>query len=157
MSGVSYGLEEKVVVVTGGSRGVGLELARNFLAQGARVVICGRKEENLKAAVEKLNGGDRLLSVAAHIVKEGDLENLYDMAVRQFGGLDILVNNVGMNLLTASVTDTDLPVWNKIMEGNLTGTFLLTGRSLVSRTWRAFPHTGSLYHLCRPRERSKSP
>ena len=124
MSGMSYGLEEKVVVVTGGSRGVGLELARNFLAQGARVVICGRKEENLKAAVEKLNSGERLLAVAAHIAKEGDVENLFDTAVRQFGDLDILVNNVGMNLLTASVTDTDLPVWNKIMEGNLTGTFL---------------------------------
>ena len=124
MSVMSYGLEEKVVVVTGGSRGIGLELARNFLAQGARVVICGRKEENLKDAVKKLNGGEMLLAVAAHIAKEGDVENLFDKAVRQFGGLDILVNNVGMNLLTASVTDTDLPVWNKSMEGNLTGTFL---------------------------------
>jgi NAD(P)-dependent dehydrogenase (short-subunit alcohol dehydrogenase family) len=124
MSGMSYGLEDRVVVVTGGSRGIGLELSRNFLAQGARVVICGRKEENLKAAVEKLNGGKRLLAVAAHVAKEGDVENLFDTAVRQFGGVDILVNNVGMNLLTASITDTDLPVWNKIMEGNLTGTFL---------------------------------
>ncbi len=124
MSGISYDLDEKVVVVTGGSRGIGLELARNFLAQGARVVICGRKEDNLKAAVEELNGGERLLAVAAHIAKEGDVENLFDTAVRQFGSLDILVNNVGMNLLTASVTDTDLPIWNKIMEGNLTGTFL---------------------------------
>jgi NAD(P)-dependent dehydrogenase (short-subunit alcohol dehydrogenase family) len=124
MSGVSYGLEDKVVIVTGGSRGIGLDLSRNFLAQGARVVICGRKEENLKAAAEKLNGCERLLTVAAHIAKEGDVENLFDTAVRQFGGVDILINNVGMNLLTASITDTDLPVWNKIMEGNLTGTFL---------------------------------
>ena len=61
MSGISYGLEEKVVVVTGGSRGIGLELARNLLAQGAKVVICGRKQENLAAAVEKLGGGERLL------------------------------------------------------------------------------------------------
>jgi NAD(P)-dependent dehydrogenase (short-subunit alcohol dehydrogenase family) len=124
MSGMSYGLEDKVVVVTGGSRGIGLELSRNFIAEGARVVICGRKEENLKTAAEKLNGGERLFTVAAHIAKEGDVEKLFDTAVRQFGGLDILVNNVGMNLLTASITDTDLPVWNKIMEGNLTGTFL---------------------------------
>jgi NAD(P)-dependent dehydrogenase (short-subunit alcohol dehydrogenase family) len=124
MSGMSYGLEGKVVVVTGGSRGIGLDLARNFLGEGARVVICGRKEDNLKGASEKLNSGERLLAVAAHIAKEGDVENLFETAVRQFGGLDILVNNVGMNLLTASVTDTDLPVWNKIIEGNLTGTFL---------------------------------
>ncbi|MFA4834425.1 MAG: SDR family NAD(P)-dependent oxidoreductase, partial [Patescibacteria group bacterium] len=52
MCGIAYDLEGKVVVVTGGSRGIGLELARNFLEQGARVVICGRKEENLKAAVQ---------------------------------------------------------------------------------------------------------
>ena len=129
MSGMSYGLEEKVVVVTGGSRGIGLELARNFLAQGARVVICGRKEENLKAAVEKLGGGERLLAVAAHVAKEGDVENLFDTAVRRFGGLDVLINNVGMNLLTASVTDTDLPVWNKIIEGNLTGAFLCSRKA----------------------------
>jgi NAD(P)-dependent dehydrogenase (short-subunit alcohol dehydrogenase family) len=124
MSGMSYGLEEKVVVVTGGSRGIGLDLARNFLAEGARGVICGRKEENLKVAAETLNSGERLLTVAAHVAREGDVENLFDAAVRQFGGLDILVNNVGMNLLTSSVTDTDLPVWNKIIEGNLTGNFL---------------------------------
>lgn len=124
MSGMSYGLKEKVVVVTGGSRGVGLELARCFLAEGARVVICGRKEENLKAAAGALNGGERLLTMAAHVAKEADVENLFDTAVRQFGGIDILVNNVGMNLLTASVIDTELPAWNKIIEGNLTGAFL---------------------------------
>ncbi|MBU1964396.1 MAG: SDR family NAD(P)-dependent oxidoreductase [Proteobacteria bacterium] len=57
MCGIAYDLNGKVVVVTGGSRGIGLELARNFLEQGARVVVCGRKEENLKAAVQKLGGG----------------------------------------------------------------------------------------------------
>ena len=70
MSGISYGLEEKVVVVTGGSRGIGLDLARNFLAEGAKVVICGRKEDKLKAAEGQLNGGERLLAVAAHIARE---------------------------------------------------------------------------------------
>ena len=129
MNGISYGLEDKVVVVTGGSRGIGRELARSFLAQGARVVICGRKEENLKAAAEALGGGDRLLAVAAHVAREGDVETLFDTAVRRFGNLDVLINNVGMNLLTASVTDTDLPVWNKIIEGNLTGAFLCSRKA----------------------------
>jgi NAD(P)-dependent dehydrogenase (short-subunit alcohol dehydrogenase family) len=129
MSGISYGLQEKVVVVTGGSRGIGLELAHNFLAQGARVVICGRKEENLEAAKEKLNGGERLLAVPAHIAREGDVDRLFDTTVSQFGEPEILINNVGMNLLTASVTDTDLPIWNKIIEGNLTGTFLCSRKA----------------------------
>ena len=129
MNGMSYGLEEKVVVVTGGSRGIGLELARNLLGQGAKVVICGRKQENLAAAVEKLHGGERLLAIPAHIAREGDVENLFDTAVRSFGGLDVLINNVGMNLPTASVIDTDLAVWNKILEGNLTGAFLCSRKA----------------------------
>jgi len=129
MSGMSYGLEEKVVVVTGGSRGIGLEMARCFLAQGAKVVICGRKEDNLKAAAGILNGGERLLTVAAHVAKEVDVDSLFETTVSQFGGVDVLVSNVGMNLLTTSVTDTELPVWNKIIEGNLTGTFLCARRA----------------------------
>lgn len=129
MRDMSYGLKDKVVVVTGGSRGIGLDMARNFLAQGARVAICGRKQENLRTAVDQLNGGERLLAVAAHVAKEDDVENFFETAVRQFGGLDILINNVGMNLLTASVTDTDLPVWNKIIEGNLTGAFLCSRKA----------------------------
>ena len=129
MNGMSYGLEEKVVVVTGGSRGIGLELARNLLGQGAKVVICGRKQENLAAAVEKRHGGERLLAIPTHIAREGDVENLFDTAVRRFGGLDVLINNVGMNLPTASVVDTDLAVWNKILEGNLTGAFLCSRKA----------------------------
>jgi NAD(P)-dependent dehydrogenase (short-subunit alcohol dehydrogenase family) len=129
MSGISYGLEEKVVVVTGGSRGIGLELARNFLGQGARVAICGRKPESLAAAAEKLQGGDRLLAVPAHIAREPEVEALFDAVVRRFGGIDVLINNVGMNLLTASVADTELAVWNKIIEGNLTGAFLCSRRA----------------------------
>jgi 2-deoxy-D-gluconate 3-dehydrogenase len=124
MNGLSYDLEGKVVVVTGGSRGIGLELARNFLAQGARVVICGRKQENLAAAVETLGGGERLAALPAHVAREGDVEALFETVVDRFGGLDVLINNVGMNLLTTSVADTDLAVWNKIIEGNLTGAFL---------------------------------
>jgi NAD(P)-dependent dehydrogenase (short-subunit alcohol dehydrogenase family) len=122
-------LEGKVVVVTGGSRGVGLDLARNFLVQGAKVVICGRKEANLAAAQETLGSSERLLAVPAHIAREQDVENLFETAVRRFGGLDILINNVGMNLLTASVADTDLAVWNKIIEGNLTGAFLCSRKA----------------------------
>jgi len=129
MSGISYGLAEKVVIVTGGSRGIGLELARNLLAQGAKVVICGRKQENLAAAVEKLGGGEQLYAIPAHVAREGDVDALFDAALEHFGGLDILINNVGMNLMTASVVDAELAVWNKIIEGNLTGAFLCSRKA----------------------------
>jgi len=129
MNATDYGLEGKVAVVTGGSRGIGLDLARSLLAQGAKVVICGRKPENLAAAVETLGGGGNLLAVPTHIAREAEVENLFDTAIGRFGSLDVLVNNVGMNLLTASVVDTDLAVWNKILEGNLTGAFLCSRKA----------------------------
>src|SRR4030042_1104994 len=129
MCGIAFGLEDRVVVVTGGSRGIGRELAGDFLEQGAKVFICGRKQENLAAAVEKLGGGERLLAVPAHVARESDVENLFETAVRHFGGLDVLINNGGMNLLAASVVDADLPVWNKIIEGNLTGAFLCSRKA----------------------------
>ncbi|MDD5712827.1 MAG: SDR family oxidoreductase [Smithellaceae bacterium] len=124
-----YGLDDKVVVVTGGSRGIGLELAKELLAQNARVVICGRKKEGLDAAVSFLGGGDRVLPLPCHVAKEEDVENLFNKAVESFGKIDILINNVGMNILTASVADTELALWNKIMEGNLTGAFLCSRKA----------------------------
>lgn len=131
MSTVWYGLEDKVVVVTGGSRGIGLELARALVAQKARVVICGRKKDGLDAAVSAINGGDRVLAVQAHIAKEEDVNALFDAAVKAFGRVDVLINNVGMNLLTGSVVDTEPATWTKIIESNLTGTFLCSRKAAM--------------------------
>ncbi len=120
----SYDLADKVVVITGGSRGLGLDTAKIFLAQGCRVVICGRKEQNLETARESLNAGERLLAVVAHVAKEKDVDNLFAETLQRFGAVDVLINNVGMNIVSPSVLDADLAVWNKIVEGNLTGAFL---------------------------------
>ena len=119
-----YGLEGKVFVVTGGSRGIGLELARQLLAQKAKVVICGRKQEGLGSAAAELNGGENLLAAAAHIAREEDVQNLFQQAVARFGRVDALVNNVGMNLLTPSVAGAGPATWQKIIDSNLTGTYL---------------------------------
>ena len=71
MSELSFNLDDKVAVVTGGSRGIGLEITKMMLAQNARVVICGRKQEGLDAAKEQVGeGGDRFLALQAHIAKE---------------------------------------------------------------------------------------
>lgn len=123
MSQLSYGLENKVFVITGGSRGIGLEIARLLLTEKARVVICGRKPEGLQAAAETLNGGDRLLPIQAHIGKEADVDHLFTQTLNTFGQVDGLINNVGMNIIT-SVVDTEPSLWQKIIDSNLTGTFL---------------------------------
>ena len=123
MSTIQYGLENKVAVVTGGSRGIGLEIARELIAQKAKVVICGRKTETLSAAAEEL-GSSNVLTVKAHIAKEADVENLFKTVTDTFGRLDVLINNVGMNLMIPFVADTEFSLWQKIMDTNLSGTFL---------------------------------
>ncbi len=126
---ISYGLEGRVALVTGGSRGIGLETARALLEQQARVAICARKQEGLDAATAALGGGKSLLAVQAHIANEADVERMFDAVLERFGRLDVLINNVGMNLLTASVPETDLALWQKIIDTNLNGTFLVSRRA----------------------------
>ena len=128
MKNVCYGLDGKVAIVTGGSRGIGLDLAKTFLDHGASVVICGRKQEGLDAAVAELDAADRVLAVPAHVAKEADVNRLFDQAVERFGRIDALVNNVGMNLITG-VADADPGLFNKIVESNLTGTWLCSRKA----------------------------
>ena len=123
MAKLSFDLEDKVFVVTGGSRGIGLEIARLLLEQAARVVICGRKEEGLETAGRELDGGSRLLAVPTHIGKSDAVDRLFEMTVEKFGALDGLVNNVGMNIATG-VVDADPGLWQKIIDTNLNGTYL---------------------------------
>lgn len=123
MSANNYDLAGKVVIVTGGSRGIGLELARRLLGKEAKVVICARKQEGLDQAAAELGGGDNLLTVSAHIAREEDVKRLFEQTKAKFGRLDILINNVGMNLMTPSLVDTEAATWQKIIDSNLTGTY----------------------------------
>ncbi|PKL40466.1 MAG: short-chain dehydrogenase [Spirochaetae bacterium HGW-Spirochaetae-1] len=129
MSTINYNIKGKTALVTGGSKGIGLELARNLLEQGVKVAICGRKQENLDAAVAQLGGGDSILAVQAHIAKEGDVNRLFEKVMEEFGRLDILVNNVGMNLVTPSIAETEPSLWQKIIESNLSGTYMVSRKA----------------------------
>ncbi len=126
---INYNLKDKVVLVTGGSRGIGLEIARYLVEEEAKVVICGRKQESLDAAVAALNGGDKLLAVQAHVAKEEDVDALFKKAMEHFGRVDVLINNVGMNLFTPSLAETEPAMWQKIIDSNLTGTFLVSRKA----------------------------
>ncbi len=120
---IDYGLENKVVLVTGGSRGIGLETARELLAQKAKVIICARKREGLDKAEKELCGEENLLAVTANLSKPEEVESLFSVAIGKFQRIDALVNNMGMNLMTASVADAEISMWQKIIDSNLNSTY----------------------------------
>ena len=128
MGKLSFNLEDRIFVVTGGSRGIGLEIARMLLEEKARVAICGRKPEGLEAAVEGLNAGDNLLAVPAHVARPDDVDGLFSRTMETFGRIDGLINNVGMNIVTG-VVDADPGLWNKIIDSNLNSTFLCSRKA----------------------------
>jgi len=131
MSEMSLDLTGKAALVTGGSRGLGKAVALAMAGKGAHIIICGRKQENLDQAVADL--GQKGVDVAAFRANVGssdEVDDLFQSIEDRFGRLDILVNNVGMNILTPSVAMADEGLWDKIISTNLKGTFL-TSRGAV--------------------------
>jgi 3-oxoacyl-[acyl-carrier protein] reductase len=95
---MDLGLTDRVAVVTGSSKGLGFASARALIAEGCRVVICARTPDTLQEARRRLaeiGGDDRALAVAADVSREEGGAKVIDQAVTRFGGVDILVNNVG--------------------------------------------------------------
>ena len=91
-----YDLRDKTVLVTGGSRGLGLVLAREFARNGAQVAICARDEEELeKARVDLLERGADVMTVQCDVTKNEEVENMVNRVHERFGKIDVLVNNAG--------------------------------------------------------------
>jgi 3-oxoacyl-[acyl-carrier protein] reductase len=114
---------EKVVVVTGSSRGIGKEIALNFAKNGASVVISGRNEESLNSVLNEIEAvGSKALAVAADVAKVADAANLIKKTIETFGKIDVLVNNAGITrdnlLLRLSEND-----WDAVLDTNLKGAF----------------------------------
>ena len=97
---MDLGLAGKVAIVTGGSRGLGLAAAHALIAEGANVVVCARGEDALKMAAAALQksaaSGARAAMAVADVSTEAGVKTVVDAAVREFGGIDVLVNNVGL-------------------------------------------------------------
>ena len=119
-------LDGRVAIVTGGSRGIGAAIAALLAEDGAAVVVSGRDADRLQRTTKELEAqGGAILGVVADAAIRQDAERLVDAAKQRFGRVDILVNNAGIvrDDLLVRMKDED---WDRVMEVNLRGTFLMT-------------------------------
>lgn len=117
-------LDDKVALVTGGSRGIGKAIATAYAEAGARVMIVSRKAESLEAAAAEIGHGCEWISA-----NTGDAEaaaSVIDETIQRLGGLDVLVNNAATNPYAGPMIDVDLPRWEKTIQVNLTAPLVWT-------------------------------
>ncbi|MDX1732715.1 MAG: glucose 1-dehydrogenase [Halioglobus sp.] len=120
---------DNVVIVTGGSRGLGAAMSRGFAAEGARVVVASRKLESCQALVDEIErGGGQALAQAAHMGRLEDLDALIEATYDRFGQVDILVNNAGINVAFGPLSDIAPTAFDKMVEVNLRGPWYLASR-----------------------------
>ncbi|MBX2897552.1 MAG: SDR family oxidoreductase [Cyclobacteriaceae bacterium] len=119
-------MKNKVVIITGGSSGIGLALAERFGQAGSKVMITGRNEESLAHAVNNLKArGISVSAFQADVSKEADNKAMAEAAIRQYGTIDILINNAGISM-RALFAEVDLEVVRRVMDTNFYGVLYAT-------------------------------
>jgi dehydrogenase/reductase SDR family protein 7B len=125
-------MKDKVIIITGGSSGIGRALAKKFGREGSKLVITGRRKEQLEDVANDLRQHNvQVVTVVADASIEADCANVVETAIREYGRIDVLVNNAGISM-RALFEDVQLEVFRKIMDVNFYG--------LVNTTRYALPH-----------------
>src|SRR6202789_896846 len=131
-----FDLTGRVAIITGGSIGLGRQMAEALAEAGADLVLCARKKERCDKAAKELEAlGADTLALGCDVKKPEDVQAVVDRTVERFGRLDILINNAGTSW-GAPVEEMTLEQWHKVIETNLTGTFLFSqtvGRAMIKQ------------------------
>lgn len=123
-------MNDKVVLITGASSGIGRALAFAFGQEGAHIVICARKADTLQAVQAELTqAGITVLSLTADVSVEADVKHLIEQTIARFNRLDILINNAGISMRSMLI-DTDPAVIQRVMDINFMGTVYATRYAL---------------------------
>jgi NAD(P)-dependent dehydrogenase (short-subunit alcohol dehydrogenase family) len=126
-------LKGKVALITGASRGIGLAIAKRLAHEGCRVVITARDRKALQTAeraLKKISPGPQILAHTADVREPESVAALFAAVKKQFGRLDILINNAGISHAVAEVERLPLAAWREVMETDLTGMFVVTQAAL---------------------------
>jgi len=131
-----FDLSGKTAIVTGGSRGIGKEMAEGLAEAGANVMLCARRAEWLDDTVaEFASRGFSVAGKTSDVSKANDVQALVDETVERFGSIDVLVNNAGISW-GAMPEDMPIEQWQKVIDVNLTGCFLMAqaaGREMLKK------------------------
>ena len=131
-----FDLSGRVAIITGGSVGLGRQMADGLAGMGASLVLCARKKERCEqAAAELRSAGVQVLALACDVKDPASIQKVADATLENFGRIDILINNAGTSW-GAPVETMTLEQWNKVIETNLTGTFLFSqavGRAMIAQ------------------------
>lgn len=132
-----FRLHGRRALITGGTRGLGLEMARSLGEAGAEVVVTGSSTEHVDAATKELSmQGIAAAGLQADLSKPENSETMCQQALRDFGSFDILINNVGGRRINTPTEDLPLADWQRIIDLNLTSAFTCTkiiGGAMISR------------------------
>lgn len=146
--------EAPIALVTGGTSGLGLAVARALLRSGYQVAITGRNPERLEAAAASIRREGRVLAVRADVSREPDVLRTFQETLEALGPPDAVVNNAGQAWL-GRVAETDLDQWNQVMAVHATGTFLMCREAV--RLWTARSTGGSLVNVASVSARTGAP
>jgi NAD(P)-dependent dehydrogenase (short-subunit alcohol dehydrogenase family) len=145
-----FDLSGRVAIVTGGSRGLGEEMAEGLAEAGAALVLCARRDEWLTPTLQRFRArGVRAEGVVADVSQPADVQSVVDLALQHFGQVDILVNNAG---ITWGERPELMPLdkWQKVIDVNLTGAFLFAqaaGREMLKRQYGRIINVASISGL----------
>lgn len=128
-----FDVRNKIAIVTGASRGIGLAIAKQYAEAGMKVVISSRKQDALDTVAETLraNGGD-ITAIAAHNGSKKALQQLVAQTIEIYGGVDVLVNNAATNPHFGTLLEAEDSLWQKTIEVNLLGNVWLTQAAVRS-------------------------
>ncbi len=167
-----FDLTGRVAIVSGGSMGLGLQMAEGLAEMGANLVLCARKKERCEEAANALRSrGVEALALACDVKDKAAIQQVVEEALAKFGRIDILVNNAGVSW-GAPVEEMTLEQWDKVLSTNLTGTFLFcqaVGKAMAAQGSGKIINIASVaglggasaelqaigYHACQQRRRDR--
>ena len=141
------GLKDRVIVVTGGGRGIGAAAASLLAGDGARVVLASRTADELAATERSIAaqaGAERVLAVPTDLTREAAVVALFDKTLERFGDFHVLVNNAG-RFVGGDFGDLDVETWDGVQAVNVRGAFLASREAF--RRLRALGHGGAIVNL----------